>query len=151
MKVAVITSALTSVLLTVVLKGLSYFNFIKWKPITFIKKSELWKDSATFTHWAILVCLLFVLAFILYVGAQYLYFMPAGFTSFVIGAVLAILIEWKILDLPSELTSFKKLSIPFMVIIIGFSRFIIDTAGYHMRAKNLDNRNKLPYKTGMIK
>lgn len=150
-KVAFVTSVASSVVLAIVLKGLSYFHLVNWKPITFLKESELVGHSSAFSHWGIFVIMLFLFSFILFIICQFLYFMPAGFTSLIFGLIIAVLVEWKIYDLAPELSSFKKLSIPFIVVIIGFARFIIETAGYHMRAKSLVNRNKLPYKSGVIK
>lgn len=151
MRIAFVTSTLTAFCLALALKGLSFFQMVKWKPISFIKKSYLFEGSATFIHWSVLIFILFVMATLLYVLTQYLYFMPAWFLSLTLGLILAVLIEWKIYNLPSELISFKKLSIPFIVIVIGFTHFIIETAIFHKKARNLESRNKLPYKSGVIK
>lgn len=151
MKVAIPTAVVTAVLLSFALKGLSFFHMIQWHPVSFIKKSELFRDSSAISHWAVFLLLLCLFAFLFYVVSQFLYFIPVGFLSFVVGLVIAILVEWRIFQLPAELDSFKKLSIPFMVIVIGFSRFVMETAVYHKKASEADNQNKLPYKASMIK
>lgn len=151
MRVGYITSIVSAVLLAIVLKGLSYFHFVRWNPVKFLKDSTVFEDSSKMTYWVIFVLIMFVLSFGLFVGSQYLYFLPAGFTSLLMGVIIGVLIEWKIYDLPPELTSFKKISIPFIVVIIMFCRFIMETAGYHYKMKNLEGRKKLPYKSSVIK
>lgn len=80
---------------------------------------------------------------------QYVALVPPFLTSLIIGGVLALIVEWSIYDLPAELSSFKRLSIPFMVTVIMTSRFVFETATFHYQASN--TRNKLPYKESVIK
>lgn len=151
MQVAVYTSIVSTILLALILKGLHYFHLVNWDPVSFIKNSQMFSDGSTFGRWALFLLLLFVLTLILYLASQYIFFIPPSLSSLVVGLIIAILVEWRIYDLALEMTSFKKLSIPFIVVILMFTRFIMETSGYHKKAKYLESRNKLPYKSDMIK
>lgn len=151
MKVGFATSVMTAVLLAAALKGLAYFQMISWQPVSFLKKSMMWGNSSAWVHWGIFIMILFLLALLLFVLSQFLYFMPVGFTSLMIGIIMAVLLEWQIINLPTELSSFKKLSIPFIVVVTGFTHFIVYTAIYHKQAKNREGQNQLPYGSSMVK
>ncbi|WP_342472586.1 hypothetical protein MHH70_03740 [Metasolibacillus sp. FSL H7-0170] len=149
MLLAMITSIVGAIGFSCMLKLLHYFNFISWHPIGFVKKWEL--AIAPFTAWFLLGLSLFILFFIIYILLQYAWRVPAFFTSLVIGLAFAFLAEWIIYDLPAEKASFKKLSIPFIVITIATCRFVIETAQFHYYNRKFAYRNKLMYKNTMIK
>ena len=96
-----------------------------------------------------LAVLIFIANFILYLLMQYVQNVPPFITSLVIGGLFAIVAEWIIYDLPAEIYSFKKLSIPFIVTVVIAARFIIETASFHYKAQL--ERNRLPYKETVIK
>src|SRR5690606_29308421 len=146
---ALVTSIAASIFLSLMLQMLSYFKFIKWNPIGFAERYGILEESHAIVHWLFLAIMIFLTSFILYLIMQYVYNVPAFITSLVIGVILAIMTEWIIYDLPAELSSFKKLSIPFMVIIVISARFLFETASFHYKA-HLE-RNKLPYKESVIK
>lgn len=146
---AIITSLCASIFLTISLKLLSLFKFIKWNPVGYTKKFDIFESSHWLIQWLFLVIMIFLITLILYFIMQYVVFVPAFLTSLIIGGILALLCEWAIFDLPAEMTSFKKLSIPFMVMVIITARFVFETAAFHYTANN--ERNKLPYKDSVIK
>ncbi|MEO4052424.1 hypothetical protein [Solibacillus sp. CAU 1738] len=149
MLLAVITSIVSAIWLAGSLKILHYFSLIDWHPVGFTKKWDIAENA--FSSWMILILLLFIGSLILYLLMQYSWKVPAFLTSLVIGVAIAIVAEWIIYDLPAENESFQELSIPFIIIVVITCRFIIETAKFHYRTKNVDSRNKLMYKDSMIK
>ncbi|MEK4229913.1 hypothetical protein [Solibacillus sp. FSL H8-0538] len=132
MQVSLMTSLVSAVFFAITLKLLHLFHLIKWKPVGYAKKWEM-EGVGTFGKWLLLIVALFVVAMLFYVVMQFVTRVPAIFTSFVIGLALAIVAEWVIFDYPAELTSFKKLSIPFIVMVIITLRFIFETASFGRR------------------
>lgn len=145
---AFITSIVSAIWLALSLKFLEYFNFIHWHPVGFTKK---WGMKDAFSSWALFILILFVVALILYLLMQYSWKVPAFLTSLIIGLAIAIVTEWIIYDLPAEGEAFRRLSIPFIVVVVITCRFVIETSIFHYQANNLDSRNKLMYKDSMIK
>lgn len=133
MKVASITAIVSAISLAICLKGLHYFHLIKWNPIGFYKKWDLFEGSSKLFQWSTLALLLFVIALFLYVIMQFTHMIPAVLTSFLLGLLFTITIEWVALDLPLQLDSFKKLSIPFIVVVVCLLRFLLETANFHMK------------------
>lgn len=144
---AAITSIVSAIWLAVSLKFLHFFKFIDWRPVGFIKK---WGVKDAFSAWLLFIIILFVVAFIIYFITQYSWRVPAFLTSLIIGVALALATEWIIFDLPADKASFKKLSIPFIVLVVITCRFLIETATFHFEAKNFEDRKKLMYKDSMI-
>lgn len=141
MKVASITAIVTAISLALCLKGLHYFHLIKWNPIGFYKKWELFEGSSKLFQWSTLTLMLFVVAFLLYIIMQYTYSIPAVLTSFLLGLLVTFTIEWFALGLPLQLDSFKKLSIPFIVVVICLLRFLLETANFHMKMHTSQKEN----------
>ena len=146
---AMITSLFASIFLTFSLKVLSYLNFIKWNPVGYTKRLDILQSNHPLIQWLFLAIVIFLITLILYLIMQFVELVPAFITSLVIGGVLALISEWIIFDLPAELKSFKKLSIPFIVTVVITARFVFETATFHYRAHS--ERNKLPYKDSVIK
>lgn len=133
MKVATITALVNALVLALCLKGLHYFHLIKWHPIGFYKKWNWFEESSKLFQWTFFIFLLFIIGLFLYMTMRYVYIIPAVFSSLLLGLLVTITLEWIALDLPLQLTSFKKLSIPFMVIVICLLRFLLETANFHQR------------------
>ena len=146
---AVITSLFATLFLTVTLKLLSVFSFVKWSPVGYTKRFDILETSHWFVKWLFLFLVIFLIIFVFYLIMQYVQMVPPFVTSLIIGGIFALLCEWVIFDLPAELKSFKKLSIPFIVIVVITARFVFDTAVFHYKA-HLE-RNRLPYKDTVIK
>lgn len=135
-KTAAITAFVNALVLALCLKGLHYFNLIKWHPIGFYKKWNWFEDSSKLFQWTFFIILLFLIGLFLYMTMRYVYIIPAVFSSLLLGLLVTIILEWIVLDLPLQLTSFKKLSIPFIVIVVCLLRFLLETANFHQKEMN---------------
>ncbi len=135
-KTAAITAFVNALVLALCLKGLHYFNLIKWHPIGFYKKWNWFEDSSKLFQWTFFIILLFLIGLFLYMTMRYVYIIPAVFSSLLLGLLVTITLEWIVLDLPLQLTSFKKLSIPFIVIVVCLLRFLLETANFHQKEMN---------------
>lgn len=123
---AIITSLVAACALTLLLKGLHLFHFITWRPVGFVEKWGI-EGAATLEKWFLLLVLCFFAALLLYGVFRFLP-VRADIMSVLLGVVFAVTIEWLIFRYPFEASSWKQLSIPFIVIMILFMRFIIETA-----------------------
>ncbi|MBG9456353.1 hypothetical protein ABE61_20550 [Lysinibacillus sphaericus] len=141
MRVASITSLVGALVLALCLKGLHYFHLIKWNPIGFYKKWDLFEDSSKLFQWSFFILVLFMIGFILYITLRYVYIIPAVLSSFLLGLIVSITLEWIVLDLPLQSSSFKKLSIPFIVIVICLLRFLLETANFHQKEHTAQKGN----------
>ena len=141
MKIASITGIVSAISLAICLKGLHYFHLIKWNPIGFYKKWELFEGSSKLFQWSLLTLLLFLIALILYLTLQFVHIIPAVVTSFLLGLLFTLTVEWIARDLPLQLASFKKLSIPFIVVVICLLRFLLETANFHMKEHTAQKEN----------
>lgn len=139
------TSIFVAIVATVFLKALQVFKWISWHPTAFLKEGL---DDA-FMRWIILAALLFVVGFILYNVLQFLYKTPHYIVGLLLGVIVGVLLERRILDLAYDKASFKELSLPFLVVVVTSMLFIIETATFHR--ENLVNRNNLPYKKTVLK
>jgi len=141
LKVASITSLVSALILALCLKGLHYFHLIKWNPIGFYKKWDLFEGSSKLFHWSFLIFVFFFIGFLLYITLRYVYMIPAVLSSFLLGLFLSITLEWIVLDLPLQSSSFQKLSIPFIVIVICLLRFLLETANFHQKEHTAQKGN----------
>ncbi len=145
LKVAHSTSIAASVYTTFMLKVLQLFSWIDWHPTKFLHRID---DGLT--RWVVLGVILYLASFIFMMIVQYIQMVPAFVVAILLGLAIAFVTEWVIYDLPAEAKSFKKLSIPFITIVLTTSLFLTDTAIYH-RAQQIGKRNELPYKATVIK
>jgi hypothetical protein len=140
-KIGTITSLVNALVLALCLKGLHYFNLIKWHPIGFYKKWGWFEESSKLFHWTFFIFLLFIIGLFVYMTMRYVYVIPAVFSSLLLGLFVTILLEWIALDLPLQLSSFKKLSIPFIVVVVCLLRFLLETANFHQREHTAQKGN----------
>ncbi|HWL22885.1 MAG TPA: hypothetical protein VNR38_03920 [Ureibacillus sp.] len=150
-RVAIYTSLAAAIFLTLSLSILSYFKFILWKPLDYTERFHILQHSHGSIQWIFLGIILFIIILIFYLVMQYVPLVPAFVTSFIIGGIIALIVEWFIYELPAELNSFTKLSIPFIITVIVTARFVFETASFHFQANLNEKRNELPYKDTMIK
>ncbi|MEK4628187.1 MAG: DNA helicase [Solibacillus sp.] len=125
---SILTCIVAACVLALLLKFLHLFHFIKWSPVGFTKKLGI-EDITAFEKWLIIILIFFVIALLLYYLFVYIPIRP-DIASILLGLAVAILVEWIIYRYPLELSSFKKLSIPFIVVIMIMFRFIIESAAY---------------------
>ncbi|MEG0385240.1 MAG: DNA helicase [Solibacillus sp.] len=112
------------------LKLLHLFHMIKWSPVSFMKKWEAFQPNV-FERWLIFFIGVFVLVCLVYFLARTIIGKSPFAFSLIAGLIFAILLEFRILHLPMELESIKKLSIPFIVIVIIGLRVLTETAQYY--------------------
>ena len=124
-----VTSLFSSLLVTVSLKVLHLFDFISWHPVAFLKKYD-WFDWSAFERWVILFLILAFCAALLLLIGQLFTKAPPFLLSFILGLAIAFMIEWQILNLPIEWASFKKLSIPFIIVVVTIMRLLIETSQF---------------------
>ena len=144
LRIANATSIAGSLLITVMLKMLQLFKWIHWHPTKFL---HIVNDGLT--RWIVLFVILYIACFVFILIVQYIQKVPAFLTAIILGLAIAFVAEWIIYDLTAQAKSFKRLSIPFMVVVVTTTLFLTETATYH-RA-HIGKRNELPYKASVIK
>ncbi|KGR78446.1 hypothetical protein [Ureibacillus manganicus] len=150
-RTALYTSLAAAIFLTLALSGLSLFKFIQWKPLDYTERFHILQNSHGFFQWLFLGIILFIIIFIFYWIMQYVVLVPAFVSSLLIGGLIALIVEWFIFELPAELNSFTKLSVPFMITVIVTARFVFETASFHFQANSNEKQNELPYEDTVIK
>lgn len=125
------TALVTSLFVTLGLKGLHAFHFIKWNPIHFLQKFEK-LDWTTLACWMVLFFLLVAVAYFLLYLFQYVLYQAPFVVSLIFGLAVALVIEWQVRNLPIEWKSLKTLSVPLIVLLLISMRFLSETA-YSMR------------------
>ena len=143
-KIVLATSIASSLFLTFMLKMLHFFKWIKWHPTKFLHVVD---DALT--RWVVLFAILAVASALVYLILMNIRFVPAIVVGIIAGLAIAFVAEWVIYDLPAEAKSFKRFSIPFIVIITTATVFIAETAIFHRQ--QIRKGNELPYDTSMIK
>ena len=143
-KIILATSIASSLYLTVMLKMLHFFNWIKWHPTKFLHVVD---DGLT--RWVVLFVILAGASALVYLILMNVRRVPAIVLGIIFGLAIAFVAEWIIYDLSAEAKSFKRLSIPFIVIITTAAVFITETAIFHR--EQIEKGNELPYSTSMIK
>ena len=143
-KIIFATGIASSLYLTVMLKMLHFFNWIKWHPTKFLHVVD---DGLT--RWVVLFVILAGASALVYLILMNVRRVPAIVLGIICGLAIAFVAEWIIYDLSAEAKSFKRLSIPFIVIITTAAVFITETAIFHR--EQIEKGNELPYSTSMIK
>lgn len=143
-KIANSTSIAGSLYLTSMLKFLQAFQWINWHPTKFLHRID---DGLT--RWIVLFVILYIASFIFMMIVQYIQLVPVFVIGILLGLAIAFVAEWMIYDLPAEAKSFKRLSIPFLVVVVTTTMFLAETAIYHR--VHIGKRNKLPYNASVIK
>lgn len=138
-KVAISTSLVNAFLLTFMLKVLQLFNIIKWHPTKFLSYNAMTEPLSRFEKWLILGIFIAVCTLILFYLCKYIPYKSVALTGFIVSLLIAIILNWIIQELPMEVKSLKKLSIPFIVIVMMSFRFVADTASFHTTEKTLSN------------
>lgn len=126
------TAVAVAFFITVSLKFLHYFHFITWNPIRFLK-NVTYMDWTTFEKWIVLFFILMFVAALIYFLAQTILGKSPFVFSIIVGLILALVIEWRILNLSFEWASIKKVSIPFIVLVLIALRFVTEKAQYFQK------------------
>ena len=86
-------SALFSIL---TLKFFHIFNFIKWSPVGWAKKWQLFATAHFTFKWVLLFIVLALLFAILYIAVSFTSSIPPSVTALIIGIIVVFAIEWTI-------------------------------------------------------
>ena len=128
---SIITSMVAAMGTTILFKLLDYFQFIKWNPIGYTKTFQFLNGSNVFIKWLILFLVIWGVCFLLYYVCLLFAKIPVSITSIALGLLIAIALEWIILDTDSFVKTIKKISIPFICIVIVAVRFVMESAIFH--------------------
>lgn len=135
---SIITSMVAAMGTTILFKMLDYFQFIKWNPIGYTKTFLFLKGTNVYLKWIILFLVIWGICFLLYYLGLLFIKIPVSITSFTIGLIIAFVLEWIILDADSIEKTIKKISIPFICIVIVAVRFIMESAIFHYKDNPLE-------------
>jgi len=128
---SIITSMVAAMGTTILFKLLDYFQFIKWNPIGYTKTFQFLNGSNVYIKWLILFLVIWGFCFLLYYVCLLFAKIPVSITSIALGLLIAIALEWIILDADSIVKTIKKISIPFICIVIVAVRFVMESAIFH--------------------
>lgn len=131
------TSLAAAIVTTLLCKFLDYFHFIKWNPIGYTQTFQFLKGSNVFIKWIILFLLIWGICFLLYYVSLLFAKIPVSITSIAVGLLLAITLEWIILEGDSFEKTIKKISIPFICIVVIIVRFVMESSIFHSQDKPL--------------
>lgn len=125
------TSLVAALTTTILFKLLDFFHFIKWNPIGYTKTFQLLKGSNVYIKWIILFLIIWGACFLLYYVSLLFAKIPVSITSIALGLLIAVVLEWIILDTDSIEKTIKRISIPFICIVIVAVRFVMESAIFH--------------------
>lgn len=125
------TSLVAALTTTILFKLLDFFHFIKWNPIGYAKTFQLLKESNVYIKWIILFFIIWGVCFLLYYVSLLFAKIPVSITSIAVGLLIAVALEWIILDTDSIEKTIKRISIPFICIVIVGVRFVMESAIFH--------------------
>ncbi|QFF99416.1 hypothetical protein PB01_11595 [Psychrobacillus glaciei] len=130
---SVSTSFVAALLCIFFLKMMEFFHFIKWNPIGYADKLEVFSKSKDYWKWIILFIGLWCFCIILYYISLIFIKIPVSISSLALGIILAVALEWLFLDKISVSKTIKHLSIPFICIVVMLLRFLMESAIFHMQ------------------
>ncbi|MDV6377845.1 hypothetical protein ORD22_06155 [Sporosarcina sp. GW1-11] len=126
------TAAMAAVLSLISLKFLKVFKLIKWSPIGWTAKFQMFATTPAWFKWILLWGLCFALFFLLYTMTLFTSKIPPTVSSLVVTIIALFCIEWMI-HIKADLTMtqfIKKVSIPFGCLLAIIIRFVIGTSVY---------------------
>ncbi|MEI4771399.1 hypothetical protein WAX74_17370 [Psychrobacillus sp. FJAT-51614] len=125
---SVSTSFVAALICTFFLKVLDFFNWIKWSPIGYADKLQIFESFRDRWKWGILFIVVWFICFVFYYISLIFIKIPVSITSLAIGIILAIIMEWIFLDKSTLVKTIKHLSIPFICIVVMLVRFMMESA-----------------------
>lgn len=127
----VYTTLFSALFMTLMLKFMHLFSFIKWSPVGWAKKGALFANLHVTVQWGILFLSFVVLFALIYVCVSFLNSIPAAIPSLLISVFGVIFVEWVIGDKQSPMEVLRSISIPLLSITAIVLRFIVGTAVFH--------------------
>ncbi|MCM3359887.1 MULTISPECIES: DNA helicase [unclassified Psychrobacillus] len=130
---SVLTSLAAAIGITALLKFLHLFSFVKWNPVGFSKSFEMFEDTNVYLRWLVLFLVIWVISIVIYYISLLTSKVPVAISSLIFGILLAFVVEWLISDAGTMLKTMKKLSIPFICIVVIGMRFLMESAIFHSK------------------
>lgn len=127
----VYTTLFSALFMSISLKFMQLFSFIKWSPIGWAKKWDLFATAHFAVKWGILFLVLVIIFAILYMMVSFFDSIPAALTALFISVIGIIAVEWFISESKSPEELFKSISIPLLSVTAIVLRFIVGTAVFH--------------------
>lgn len=147
-KTYIATSIVTAAIFTFILLFLKVFKFITWSPIGWTKRYHVLTTAPTGIKWLFLAVGIFLVTLILLKLFSFTTRINPVFTSILAGLLIWTLIEWWI---KNDFSFFKKSSsLPFLAMVIIFSRALVETSVFYKRGIHSGSQNRLPSHTDMI-
>lgn len=125
------TSFAATLVCIILLLIMDLFDFIKWSPIGFADKIQLFDSTPNYIKWSVLFIVIWGICILFYYISLIFLKIPVSISSLGIGILIAVFLEWLILDKSSFIETIKHLSIPFMCIIVILARFLMESAIFH--------------------
>lgn len=148
-KTYIATSIVTAAVFTFILLFLKVFKFITWSPIGWTTRYHVLTTAPTGIKWMFLAFGIFLVILILLKLFSFTTRINPVFTSVLAGVLIWVLLEWLI---RYDFSFFKKSSsLPFLAMVILFSRALAETSVFYQRSIHSGSRNRLPSHTDMIK
>src|SRR4051812_44161608 len=101
------TAFTSSLFIVLCLKFFRVFKFVKWNPLGWSKKYQLFAESPGIIKWALLFLFILVVIIILYFISIATKELRPDIVSFMIGLVIVLLIEWMI-QTPNDMKKYLK-------------------------------------------
>jgi len=122
------TSFFAALFMTISLKLLHKFKFIKWSPIAWTKKLQFFETMPLSLKWVSLFIGLAIVFAILYFITSYLDTIPPSITALLFCIVIIVSIEWLISKPETPMKALKSISIPLLTVTAIVFRFIVGTS-----------------------
>lgn len=129
------------------LKILEVFSFIKYSPIGWAKYWYIFSGSHALVKWFILWVFLLIIIAMLFGLGQLVKKLRMDFVALLLSILIVWWIEWSV----QKTIYIHTFSVPLAVVIAIHLLWILETASYHAKIKNLDTRNKLPDSSNVLK
>lgn len=148
-KTYIATSIVTAVVFAFVLLFLKVFKFITWSPIGWTTRYHVLTTAPTGIKWLFLAIGIFLITLTLLKLFSFTTRINPVFTSILVGLLIWALLEWVI---KYDFSFIKKsASLPFLAMVILFTRALVETSVFYQRGIHSGSRNRLPSHTDMIK
>jgi hypothetical protein len=134
---SIITGFVAALLFTITLRFFKLFDFIKWDPIGYSDKLNILTSSKGIVKWIILFLFIWIICIILYYFSFIFMKMPVAISSLMVGIILAVAVEWLIMNDNTLIQLLKIVSIPFICIVTISLRFVMEAAIFHIQDQPL--------------
>lgn len=130
-KTFVYTTLFSALFMTLSLKFMELFSFIKWSPIGWAEKAALFSPFHFTVKWGILFLVLVIIFAVIYIIMSFLDSIPPALSALFLGVIAIIAVEWFISEPKSPIEVIKSISVPLLSITAIVLRFIAGTAVFH--------------------